>query len=121
MWKELIKKIELQSVVVLIITLLSGLSLIYKDNSFSGPAGILGCILIGIGILYTFVSFLLNQIKESYKDVIAEYKNTITTLRTSQKDIQKSYRDSLEYQSKTRTIGENYQAVGETEIETQDS
>ncbi len=118
MWKELIKKIELQSVVVLFITILAGVLLLYKDNSFSGPAGYAGCILIGIGLLYTFTSFFSNQIKESYKDVIDEYKNTITALRASSEYIQQSYQDTLSSQSKEKTIGESYQTVGENEVET---
>jgi len=121
MWTELVKKIELQSVLVLFLTLLFGFLLLNKDNSLSSPAGILGSISIGMGLLYTFGSFFSNQIKESYKDVIAEYKNTISTLRTSHKDIQKSYQDTLSSQSKEKAIGESYQTIGETEIETRDS
>ncbi|MFH1456487.1 MAG: hypothetical protein ABIF17_00020 [Patescibacteria group bacterium] len=120
MWKELIKKIELQSVLVLFLTLLFGLFLLNKDNSLSAPAGVLGSISIIIGLLYTFGSFFSNQIKESHKDVIAEYKNTISTLRSSHKDIQKSYQETLSSQNQERTIG-NYQTIGETEIGTQDS
>ena len=118
MWKELIKKIELQSVLVLFITLLFGFLLLNIDNSFTKPAGILGCISIAIGLLYTFGSFFSNQIKESYKDVIAEYKNTITTLRTSHKDIEQSYRDTISNQFKVKTIGESYQTLSETENRT---
>ena len=121
MWTELVKKIELQSVLVLFLTLLFGFLLLDKDNSLSSPAGILGSVSIGMGLLYTFGSFFSNQIKESYKDVIAEYKNTISTLRTSHKDIQKSYQDTLFSQSKERTIGESYLTIGETEIGTRDS
>jgi len=121
MWTELVKKIELQSVLVLFLTLLFGFLLLNKDNSLSSPAGILGSVSIGMGLLYTFGSFFSNQIKESYKDVIAEYKNTISTLRTSHKDIQKSYQDTLSSQSRERTIGESYQTIGETEIGTRDS
>jgi hypothetical protein len=118
MWKELIKKIELQSVLVLFVTLLFGVALLYKDNSFTKPAGILGCISIGFGLLYTFGSFFSNQIKESYKDIISEYKNTIATLRTSHKGIEQSYQDTLSSQSKVKTIGESYQAVDEAEVGT---
>jgi|GEM_PF-1940082 len=121
MWAELIKKIELQSVLVLFLTLLFGFMLLNKDNSLSSPAGILGSISIGMGLLYTFGSFFSNQIKESYKDVISEYKNTISTLRTSHKGIQKSYQDTLSSQNRERTIGESYQTIGETEIGTRDS
>jgi len=121
MWIELVKKIELQSVLVLFLTLLFGLLLLNKDNSLSSPAGILGSVSIVMGLLYTFGSFFSNQIKESYKDVIAEYKNTIFTLRTSHKDIEKSYQDTLSSQSKERTIGESYQTIGESEIGTRDS
>lgn len=121
MWTELIKKIELQSVLVLFLTLFFGFLLLNKDNSLTTPAGILGSISIGMGLLYTFGSFFSNQIKESYKDVISEYKNTISTLRSSHKDIQKSYQDTLSGQGQERTIGNSYQAVNEAEIGTQDS
>lgn len=121
MWAELVKKIELQSVLVLFLTLLFGFLLLNKDNSLSSPAGTLGSVSIGMGLLYTFGSFFSNQIKESYKDVIAEYKNTISTLRTSHKDIRKSYQDTLSSQSREGAIGESYQKIGETEIGTRDS
>jgi predicted PurR-regulated permease PerM len=106
---------------VLLLTLLFGFWLLNIDNSLSSPAGILGSVSIAIGLLYTFGSFFSNQIKESYKDVIAEYKNTINTLRTSHKDIQKSYQDTLTGQSKERTIGESYKTISETGAGTQDS
>lgn len=122
MWVvELVKKIELQSVLVLFLTLLFGFFLLNKDNSLSSPAGILGSISIGMGLLYTFGSFFSNQIKESYGDVISEYKNTISTLRSSNKDIQKSYQDTLSSQGKERAIGESYQTVDSATVETQDS
>lgn len=121
MWTELAKKIELQSVLVLFLTLLFGFLLLNKDNSLLSPAGILGSISISMGLLYTFGSFFSNQIKESYKDVISEYKNTISTLRSSHKDIQKSYQDRLSSQGRERSIGNSYQTINETEIGTQDS
>lgn len=121
MWIELVKKIELQSVLVLFLTLLFGLMLLNKDNSLSSPAGILGSVSIVMGLLYTFGSFFSNQIKESYKDVISEYKNTITTLRASQKDIQKSYQDTLSSHHKEEKIGNDYQTVEGTETGTHDS
>jgi hypothetical protein len=105
MIKELIKKIELQSILVLLLTLLAGYFLLKIDNSFNTPAGILGTISIGFGILYTFGSFFSNQIRESYKDVILEYKATISTLRSSHKDIQKSYQDTMGTQ-KENQVGE---------------
>jgi hypothetical protein len=103
MLKELVKKIELQSILVLLLTLLAGYFLLKIDNSFKTPAGILGTVSIGFGILYTFGSFFSNQIRESYKDVILEYKATISTLRSSHKDIQKSYQDNMNIQKETQT------------------
>lgn len=91
MIQELIKKIELQSILVLFITLGTGAILLKTDNSWTSPAGLLGAISIGFGILYTFGSFFANQIKESYKDVIDEYKSTISVLKSSHKHIQKTY------------------------------
>lgn len=121
MWQELVKKIELQSVLVLFMTLLFGFLLLDKDNSLSNPAGVLGSVSIAMGLLYTVGSFFSNQIKESYKDVISEYRNMISTLGSGHKNIQKSYEDTLSSISKERTIGKSYQTVGSTEVETQDS
>jgi len=121
MWQELIKKIELQSVLVLFITLIAGCWLLNEANNFTSPRGILGTISISVGLLYTIISFFSNQIRESYKDVISEYKNTIGTLRSSHKDIQKSYQETISSQGKDRVIGGNYQTINETEVGTNDS
>ncbi len=117
MIKELIKKIELQSIIVLTLTLLAGYFLLKINNSFKTPAGILGTISIGFGILYTFGSFFSNQIRESYKDVILEYKMTISTLRTSQRDIQQSYQETLRTKEKS-SIGD-YLPNSSDDIKTQ--
>lgn len=121
MWQELIKKIELQSVLVLFITLSAGCWLLNGANNFTSPRGILGTISISVGLLYTIISFFSNQIRESYKDVISEYKNTIGTLRSSHKDIQKSYQETISSQGKDRAIGGSYKTVTETEVGTNDS
>lgn len=89
--RELIKKIELQSILVLTITLFFGYLLLSMDNSFNSPAGALGTLSIAFGVIYTFSSFFSNQIKESYTDVISQYKSTITTLRSSFHDVEKLY------------------------------
>ncbi|MFA6227188.1 MAG: hypothetical protein WC631_01755 [Candidatus Paceibacterota bacterium] len=120
MWQELIKKIELQSILVLFITLLAGCWLLNGANNFTSPRGILGTISISVGLLYTIISFFSNQIRESYKDVISEYKSTIGTLRSSSKDIEKSYQ-ALSSQGKDRVIGGNYQTISEAEVGTNDS
>lgn len=116
MWRELIKKIELQSILVLFITLLFGFLLLNKDNSLTTPAGILGSISIAFGILYTFGSFFSNQIKESYKDVIAEYKATIATFRAGQKFLESHYQETISSQEKKQTG--DYQTTGESEMGT---
>lgn len=118
MLKELVKKIELQSVLVLFLTLLFGFLLLDKDNSLITPAGILGSACIGFGILYTFGSFFSNQIRESYKDVISEYKATISTLRATHRDVEKSYKDTLYNKGTPKQIGE-YRTVDDVEEETQ--
>jgi len=118
MWSNIINKIELQSVLVLFLTLIFGYLLLDKDNSLSSPAGILGSVSIGMGLLYTFGSFFSNQIKESYKDVIAEYKNTISTLRSSHKDVENYYKNTMTKQSKENQIGE-YKIIENQDIETQ--
>lgn len=92
---ELVKKIELQSILVLTITLIFGYLLLKNNNNFSTPAGILGSISIAIGLLYTFGSFFSNQIRESYKDVISEYKAMITTLKSSSNFNQRQLKETL--------------------------
>jgi hypothetical protein len=119
MWQELIKKIELQSVLVLFITLAFGSYLLNGSNDFSTPRGILGTISISVGLLYTLISFFSNNIKESYKDVIAEYKNTINTLRGASKDIQKSYQDTISSTSESKSVGQ-YKIISETDSGTRD-
>ena|SRR6266850_2048527 len=103
---ELIRKIEFQSILVLFITLAAGCFLLNKDNSLNTPSGILGSTSIIMGLLYTFGSFFSNQIRESYKDVISEYKSTISTLRTSTKDMQEMYRGVQTANPKSEKIGE---------------
>lgn len=121
MWQELVKKIELQSVLVLFLTLLFGFLLLNKNNSLFNPAGVLGSVSIAMGLLYTFCSFFSNQIKENYKDVISEYKNTISIVQSSNKDIRQSYQETLSSNNKERMIGDSYQTVGSTTAGTQDS
>ena len=105
MWIELIRKIELQSILVLLITLLVGAFLLSEDNSISTPAGVLGSLSIAIGLLYTFGSFFSNQQRESYKDVIEEYKATISQMRSSYKSVEQSYK-TLQSTQTQRSIGE---------------
>ena len=116
--KDLVRKIELQSILVLLITLLFGCILLYIDNSLSSPAGILGSISIFFGILYTFGSFFSNQIKESYKDVIVEYKSTISTLKSSHREIQKYYKETLSDQQINKKVGD-YELLEEVDNVTQ--
>jgi predicted PurR-regulated permease PerM len=122
MLKELIKKIELQSVLVLFITILFGYLLLRINDSLTTPSGVLGSVSIAFGIVYTFGSFFSNQIRESYKDIIAEYKNTISMLRTSHRDIEKSIKSNMPGSGADKLtkkqIGK-YQAT-ETDSETSD-
>ncbi len=105
---ELVKKIELQSVLVLTITLLFGYLLLRDNNNFSTPAGILGSVSIAIGLLYTFGSFFSNQIRESYKDVISEYKAIITTLKSSNNFAQKQLKETVADNKKIGRSGNSY-------------
>ena len=114
--KELVKKIELQSILVLFLTLLSGCFLLNKDNSLSTPAGILGSISIGFGILYTVLSFSANQIKESYQDVINHYKTIISTQSSSLKASEERYITTVSNQPKE--IG-NYRKFKGSQIKTE--
>ena len=82
MWKRLVERVELQSIIVLILTLGCGIYLIRIDNSLDSPAGILGSISVAMGLLYTYGSFFSNSIRENYKDVISEYKTTILEQRS---------------------------------------
>ena len=97
MWKEFIKKIELQSILVLIITLVVGYFLVKIDKMPSSSTRILGFIIIGFGVLYSFVSFFTINLRENYKDIISEYKSTIKEMRASYKAMQKGYQDTLKF------------------------
>ncbi|MDE0243370.1 MAG: hypothetical protein OYG31_01510 [Candidatus Kaiserbacteria bacterium] len=112
---ELIKKIELQSIAVLFFTLLFGYLLLKIENSFSSPAGILGSISVAGGLLYTAVSFISNLIGEQYKDIIKHYKDMVLVLRSSNRDIQKNYQQSVfgsgERQDNKRTATEGYRPL----------
>lgn len=119
MWNELIRKIELQSILVLVITLLFGWLLLNKENNFSSPAGILGTISISVGLLYTVVSFFSNQIRESYKDVILEYKFMVANLKSSNKYIQKQLKETLPDQGAGKTISGGYQVIQSQDTETE--
>lgn len=117
-WDILLSKIELQSVLVLVFTLYFGTSLLKTDNSFSSPAGILGTISIAFGILYTFISFLSNQIKESYTDVINQYKETISNLRTSQQSVENILKDQITQSHQPQNLIGNYQIPREDQAST---
>ena len=119
--KKLVEKIELQSILVLAITLLAGCWLLNASNDISTPRGILGTVSISVGLLYTVISFFSNQIRESYKDVINEYKNTINTLRSSHKDIQKAFQDTISTTGGRREIGGGYATIAGNEGGTPDS
>jgi len=112
MWRKLIEKIELQSILVLVITLSAGTILLKIDNSLSSPSGVIGSICLIAGIIYTIASFYSNQVRENYKDIISEYRTTISTLRTSNRDMQKSYRELSERRQQEK-YG-NFQSEGET-------
>jgi len=99
-WEDFIKKIksiktELQSILVLFIALVFGYNLFKIDNTIYSPAGIAGSILLGFGVLYSFVSFFTINSREHYKDIISEYKTTIKEMRANYKAMHKEYRDSL--------------------------
>jgi hypothetical protein len=114
MWQELVKKIELQSVLVLFFTLLFGYLLLTHNNSLSTPAGLLGSVSIAFGILYTFGSFFSNNIKESYRAVISEYISIIGTLRSSNEDVQNYYKNTQTNTGKVKQIGD-YETIRENE------
>lgn len=119
MWNEIVKKIELQSILVLFVTLLFGFLLLNKDNNFSSPAGILGTISISVGLLYTIVSFFSNQIRENYKDVIAEYKSIVANVKSSSKHNLKQLKETMSDQGIGKIIGGSYQTISNQEIETE--
>ena len=94
----LIKKIELQSILILVITLGIGHSLIILDNAVIQWLGI-ACIIFGL--LYTYASFFTNNMRESYKDIISEYRATIASLRENYSAV------SATYQTVTNTLTKN--------------
>lgn len=117
-WKDLIKKsewqsikTELKSISVLVITIVSGYKLFKIDNTIYSPAGIAGSILVGLGVLYSFVSFFTINSREQYKDIISEYKTTIKEMRANYKAMQKGHKESLKYGTEgTYASPENYKS-----------
>lgn len=103
--KELIKKIELQSILVLFITCLLGYLLLKDNNNFNTPAGILGSVSIIIGLLYTLISFFSNQIRESYENVIRVYQDTIKTMNANYGAMQKSFKKAMTNSGSTGVAG----------------
>lgn len=104
MWKELIKKIELQSILVLIITVGTGCFLFKIDKIPSSNTRIIGCIIICIGVLYSFVSFFTLNLRENYKDIISEYKSTIRVMRASYRVMQKEYESTLKFTTESQNL-----------------
>jgi predicted membrane metal-binding protein len=94
-WIKLIEKIELQSILVLLITLFIGIYLFTFNTTFPNPTAILGSVLIGFGALYTLVSFFTNNIRESYKDIIQEYKDLGQEVSKSYKKLGENYERQL--------------------------
>ena len=76
-WSKILDKIELQSILVLFMTLTSGIILIVIGNSYNKPSGILGIALIVVSVVYTFISFIFNQTFESFKNVSEHYKKIV--------------------------------------------
>jgi hypothetical protein len=79
--KKLIEKIELQSILVLFLTLGFGSFLLYINNSFKTPSGILGTISISVGLLYTLLSFISNIMRENYQFIISDLKSSSTYMK----------------------------------------
>ena len=114
MLKELVHKIEHQSIVVLFITLLAGVVLLRSDPGLSTAAGIMGVVLLASAVLYTFVSFFSNHYRESYRDLITEYKSQIRTLKSMQKFTQKSYESTITNREDSRMAG-RYRSLADTD------
>lgn len=100
MWKELMKKIHLQSILVLIITFGIGYFLFKIDNTFYSASGIIGSIVVGFGVLFALVSLFTINLRENYKDIISEYKSIIKTTKSTYETMQEGYKDILENTTK---------------------
>ncbi|MFA6038085.1 MAG: hypothetical protein WC748_08220 [Legionellales bacterium] len=123
--KILAQKVELQSILVLLITLGFGYLLVSLDTKLESAVGVLGCLSIAVGLLYTVISFFSIQIKESYKDVILEYRNALAAAHSSHKVIQDSYAKTLasdhgetRNNSSGSSIGEAYRPSNDTSSRT---
>ena len=99
MWKELIKKVELQSIIVLLITLGSGCYLFSIDNKYYPVTGYLGGGLIFLGMLYTVGSFYSNQLKENYNDAIS-------ALKGGYKESHDLMKDTVKFANESKKIGD---------------
>lgn len=111
--KILAQKVELQSILVLLITLGFGYVLVKLDTQLESAVGLLGCVSIAVGLLYTVISFFSIQIKESYKDVILEYKNALAAAHSSHKKIQDFYQTLAADHGETRN-NESGNGIGAT-------
>lgn len=104
-WMELIKKVELQSIIVLFAMILAGGGLFIFKDPFPSPTSVLGICLIGFGIVYSFASFFTNNLRESYKDIINEYKALNSELSKNYRAISDTYKNQITSIQSSETTG----------------
>jgi hypothetical protein len=109
--KTFLEKIQLQSVLIILIILYFGVQLLKLNNSIITPAGILGAILIVAGGVAGVSAVAVTQTRESYSDVIAQYKHVISTLKSSNKYTQETLKDTIST-TEQRKVG-NYTILGD--------
>lgn len=98
--KSIIQKIELNSVLVLFISLVCGIILLRIDNSFNTPAGIIGFSSICLGLGYTIISFILSIKTENFESVTKTYERLINEHKKLNEDVKGFYFEMLEQQRK---------------------
>lgn len=98
---EIIKKIELQSILVLLITLIAGFMAIQNIDGILGE--ILGSILIGFGAIFCLISFLTNNARESSKELVDHYKSIISEYKSLNQELARRYKTIGDYQDKHTT------------------
>lgn len=122
--RELIRKIELQSIIVFVITLIAGIYLFTFKGTFPSPTAILGIVLIGFGALFSIISFFTNNIRESYHEIINEYKTLSAEVTKNYKKISESYQMRIGFGNSDSTetikqVKEKYRRLtGQTETTT---
>ncbi|MDE0091727.1 MAG: hypothetical protein OXN83_00385 [Oligoflexia bacterium] len=119
---ELIKKVKLQSVIIVIVLIGAGCFLLAGSDAPTKTAEIFGCISLGLGFFFAIFSYIRNNEREQYESItknerercesiIKHYENLITSLQSSGKHVEQTYRNAFGGTQKSEEGGQ-YEVVG---------